>query len=111
MHLEPGNTEGHHNISRRMSLREQVADLGQRIDIPVGHIVLLHGLHPAVLKSALLDLALTDGLHDIERRQRLHALIHQIKHDVIAASNRRINGGGTGDDQIPGIAQPHVGAV
>ena len=35
----------------------------------------------------------------------------EIEHDVVPAAHGLQNGGGAADDQVPGIAQPHIGAV
>ena len=49
MDLEPGDAEGHHDVGHGVGLGEQIADLGQRVDIPLGDVMLLHGLHPALV--------------------------------------------------------------
>ncbi|MPN34446.1 hypothetical protein SDC9_181939 [bioreactor metagenome] len=94
-----------------MGLGKQVADLGQGVDVPVRHIVLAHGLHPAVLKPALFHLALSDGLHDLEAHLGVQALGDQIQHDVVAAAHRLQNGSHAPHNQLPGVAHPHVRTV
>ena len=111
MHLEPGDTEGHHHIGHGVGLGEQIADFGQGADVPIGHVVLPHGLLPAVLEAALFHLALTDGLHDFEGHLGVKAHGNEIEHNVITAAHRLQNGGGAADDQLTGIAHPHVGAM
>ena len=111
MDLEPCDAEGHHDIGHGVGLGEQIADLGQRVDIPLGDVMLLHGLHPALLKAALFHLALTDGLHDLEAHFGVQPHGDQIQHDIVTAAHRLQNGGGTADDQFPCVAQPHIRAV
>ena len=41
----------------------------------------------------------------------VQALGDQVEHDVVPAAHRLQNGGGAADDQILGVAQPHVRAV
>ena len=111
MDLEPGDAEGHHHIGHRVGLGEEVADLGQGLDVPIGHIGLMHGVLPAVLEAALLDLALSHGLHDVKGHLRLDALLHEVEHDVVTAAHGGVNGGSAGDDEVSCVAQPHVRAV
>ncbi|CAN4043737.1 NADP-specific glutamate dehydrogenase, partial [Dysosmobacter welbionis] len=108
MDLEPGDAEGHHHVGHRVGLGEQVADLGQGVDVPLRHVVVPHGLHPALVKAALLHLALADLLHDLEAHLGVQALGDQVQHDIVPAAHRLQNGGGAADDQLPGVAQPHV---
>ena len=111
MHLEPRDAEGHHHIGHGVSLGEQIADLGKRLNVPVGHLVLPHGLLPALGEAALLHLALTDSLHDLEAHLGVQPHGDQVQHDIVAAAHRFQNRGRTADDQVAGVAQPHVGAV
>ena len=111
MDLEPGDAEGHHHVGHRVGLGEQVADLGQGLDVPLGYVVVPHGLHPALVKAALLHLALSDLLHDLEAHLGVQALGDQVQHDVVPAAHRLQNRGGAADNQVPGVAQPHVRAV
>ena len=111
MHLEPRNTERHHHIGHSVGLREQIADLGQRADIPIRHLMLPHSLLPAVLEALFLYFALTHRLHDLKAHLRLQPHGDQVQHDIIAAAHRLQNAGRAAHDQVPGIAQPHVGTV
>ena len=70
MYLEPGNAERHHDISDRVRLREHILDLLAGIDVPFRNVLLVHGgLH--LLGQTL---ALSDGLHRLERQLGLDAL-------------------------------------
>ena len=111
MDLVPGDAEGHHHVGHGVGLGEEIPDLGQGLDVPLGHVVVPHGLHPALVKAALLHLALSDLLHDLEAHLGVQALGDQVQHDVVTAAHRLQNGGGAADNQVPGIAQPHVRAV
>ena len=44
IHLKPGNAEGHHNVSHRVGLGEQILDLFAGNDVPVGNACGLHFL-------------------------------------------------------------------
>ncbi len=111
MDLEPGDTEGHHHIGHGMGLGKQVTDLGQGLDVPVGHIVGSHGLLPAVLKAVFPHLALSHRLHDLEGHLGLQPHLDEVEHNVIPAAHCLQNGGRTVQDEVPGVAQPHIGAV
>ena len=111
MHLEPCDTERHHHVGHGVGLGEQIADLGQGFDVPVRHLMVPHGLLPSLLKAALLHLAFTDGLHDLEGHLGVQPHGDEVQHNVVAAAHRLQNGGGAADDQFPGVAQPHVGTV
>ena len=56
-------------------------------------------------------LPLSDGLHDLEGPLFVHAAGDEVDHDVIPAADGLADGGGVGEDQVPGVAQPHVGAM
>ena len=70
-----------------------------------------HGLLPALLEALFLHLALTDGLHDLEGHLGIEAHGDEVEHDVIAAAHRLQNGGRAADDELAGVAQPHIRAV
>ena len=107
MDLEPGDAEGHHHIGHGVGLGEEVGDLLAGADVPLGDAVLPH----LVLCSLGEAPALPDGLHDLEGPLLVHAAGDQIDHDVVPASDGLSHRGGAGEDQVPGVAQPHVGAV
>ena len=94
-----------------MGLGEQVADLGQRLNVPVRYIVLHHSLLPALVEAALLHLALSHLLHDLEAHFGVKALGDQVQHNIISAAHRFQNAGGAAEDQLPGMAHPHVRTV
>ena len=106
VHLEPRDAERHHDIGDRVRLGEHILDLFARVDVPVGHVLLAHrALH--LLGQAL---ALTHGLHGLERQLGLHALQNQVVHDIVAAADAA----GQRDalvHQLLRVAQPHVRAV
>ena len=109
--LVPGDAEGHHHVGHGVGLGEEVTDLRQGVDVPLGHLVLLHGLHPALLEAALLHLALSHGLHDLEAHLRLKAHGDEVEHDVVTAAHGLQNAGRAAEDQVLGVAQPHVRPV
>ena len=94
-----------------MGLGEQIADLGQRLNVPVRYIVLHHSLLPALIEAALLHLALSHLLHDLEAHLRIKALGDQVQHNIVTAAHRFQNAGGAAEDQLPGVAHPHVRTV
>ena len=65
----------------------------------------------ALVEAALLHLALSHLLHDLEAHLGVQAHVDEIEHDVVAAAHGFQNRSGAADDQVPGVAQPHVGAV
>ena len=70
MYLEPGNAERHHDVSHRVRLREHIFDFLAGVDVPFRNVLLVHGgLH--LLGQTL---ALSDGLHRLERQLGLDAL-------------------------------------
>ena len=111
MDLEPGDAEGHHDVGHGVGLGEQIADLGQRLNVPVRYIVLHHGLLPALVEAALLHLALSHLLHDLEAHFGVKALGDQVQHNIVTAAHSFQNAGGAAEDQLPGIAHPHVRTV
>ena len=111
MHLIPRNAEGHHHVGHGVSLGEQVADLGEGVDVPLGHFMLVHGLLPALFKALLLHLALTDGLHDLKAHLRIKTHGDEIEHNIVTAAHRLQNGGSTIHNEVAGVAQPHIRTV
>ena len=111
MDLIPGDAEGHHDVGHGVGLGEQVADFGQRLNVPVRYIVLHHGLLPALIEAALLHLALSHLLHDLEAHFGVKALGDQVQHNIVTAAHSFQNAGGAAEDQLPGIAHPHVRTV
>ena len=112
VHLEPGDAEGHHDIGHGVRLGEEIGDLARRFDPPVRHAHVAHLLLGVAGEiAALLDLALTHGLHRLEGQRGLHPLLDQIDHDVVAAADGLVDIGHAVYDQIMDVARPHVGAV
>ena len=111
MDLVPGNAEGHHHIGHRVSFWKEVADFCQGVDVPLRYLMLPHGLHPTLLKAVFFHLAFSDGLHDLEAHLGVQSLGDEIQHDIVPAAHRLQNAGSAADDQLPGVAQPHVGSV
>ena len=107
VHLEPRDAEGHHDIRRRVGLREKILDLLAGADVPFRHACGLHFLLRAVGQTS----ALSDGLHDLERPLFGHPAFDEVQHDIVAAADGVVDGGGLGQDQIARVAQPHVRAV
>ena len=94
VHLEPRDAEGHHDIRRRVGLREKVLDLLARADVPFRDACGLHLLLRAVGQTA----ALSDGLHDLERPLFGHPAFDEVQHDIVAAADGVVDGGGLGQD-------------
>ena len=72
-----------------MRLREHIFNLFARADIPFGHVVIKHFLlvfFPVFLR-ALCDLALTDGLHYIERFDGFKPHVHKIGHNAVTGTD------------------------
>ena len=109
--LVPGDAEGHHDVGHGMGLGEEIADFRQGIDVPLRYVVLPHGLLPAGLKAPFFHLPLSDGLHDLKAHLGVQPLGNQVEHNVVPAAHRLQNRCRLADDQLPGVAQPHVGAV
>ena len=66
VHLEPHQADGRHQVGNSVSLGEHILDLAAGFDVPIRHIMLLHGFFPAGLKAALGHLAFTHGLHNVK---------------------------------------------
>ena len=90
-----------------MGFREQIGNLFAGADVPVGYAMLLH----LVLGPFWKPPALSDRLHDLEGPLFLHAAGDEIEHDIVPAADGLANGSSAGQDQVPGVAQPHIGAV
>ena len=113
MHLEPRDAERHHDIGDRVRLREEVADLGKRLDVPLRHIVLAHFLDPhrPVPCLAGFDLALSDGFHGLKAHLRVKPHRNEVEHNVVTAADGLQNARRAANDQILRVAEPHVRAV
>ena len=109
--LEPHQADGRHQVGYGVGLGEHILDLAAGFDIPVGHIMLTHGLLPPGLEAALGDLTLTHGLHDVEGHLRFQPLAQQIQHDTVTAADDLCDRAGARTDQLVRIAGPDVGAV
>ena len=105
--LEPGDTEGHHHVSHRVGLGEQVGDFLAGADVPVWYAGGLHLLLRPVRKAA----ALSHRLHDFKGALGGHPLGDQKQHNVVAAADGLADRDALLQNQVPGVAQPHVGAV
>ena len=105
MNLEPGDTEGHHHVSHRVGLGEQVGDLLAGTDVPVWYAGGLHLLLRPVRKAA----ALSHGLHDFKGALGGHPLGDQKQHNVVAAADGLADRDALLQNQVPGVSQPHAG--
>ena len=110
MHLEIGHPQGHHNVGCRMGLGEHVLDLSTGLDVPLWHIVFLHGCDIAIALffRNFQPKALPHALHNRKGHLRLQALVHEVNHDIIPTAD---NGGQVSNpllDQVLSIAQPNV---
>ena len=106
MHLEPRDTERHHDIRDRVRLREHILDLLARVDVPLGHMLLVHGGFHFLGQS----LALSDGFHRLERQLGLDALQDQVVHNIVSAADTAGQRNALAD-QLCGIAEPNIRAV
>ena len=113
MDLTIGNPPCHHNVRRRMGLREHILDLLAGFDIPLGYVMRQHIRFPLFPHGtfSFRHHTLTYCLHNLEGLLRLHAHLDQIQHDIITGTDCRGNGRHAAHDQILCIAQPYVGTV
>ena len=107
IHLKPGNTERHHDVSHRMGLWKKIFDFLAGTNVPVRYA----GIDHLLLRTFGQSPALSHSLHDFEGALFRHAAGNQIKHDVITAPDCLVNRCGFGGNQILGIAQPHIRAM
>ena len=110
MDLVPAQAQGGNHVGRRVGLGEHVLDFKAGIDVPLGHVALLHGLD-VLLGEEFGGLALSHNLHDFKGHLGLQALVHQVGHNAVTGTDNLGNGAGARLNQILGVAQPHVGAV
>ena len=106
-HLTVGDTVSHHNVGRRMGLREHVFDLFAGPDIPVGNVMFLHLRLPLRFQT----LTFSHALHDRKGLLTLQALLDQITHDIVSRTDGRGNRRLSFLDQRLRIAQPYVRTV
>ena len=112
MHLEPRDAESHHDVRHSVRLREEVGDLAAGLDIPVRHAAVTHLLlRVAGELPALFHLALSHGLHRLERERRGDADGDEVYHNIVAAAHRLVDRRGAGGDKVADVARPHVRAV
>ena len=112
MYLEPRDAEGHHDIGRSVRLREEVFDLFAGFDVPFRHLMLAHLLHNALRpRLALVDRALSDGLHEFEGTLLRQTALDEIEHDIVAAADGLIDRGRAAQDQVLRVAEPNIRAV
>ena len=90
-----------------MRLREHVADLLTRPDIPVRHILGFHRFFPFRLQP----FSLSHALHDRKGKGTLHPFVDQVDHDIISCTDRGRNSRLTGLYQLLRVAEPHVRPV
>src|SRR5699024_1942482 len=107
VHLEPGNSEGHHHIGHGVGLGEEILNFLARFYVPRRNARLDHFVLGALGKSP----SLSHRLHDLEGALLGHAAGDEIEHNIVAAADGLGDRGRTGGDEILGVAQPHVGAV
>ena len=93
-----------------MRLGEHVFNLHTTVDIPLGHIVLFHGVY-VLLGQQLGRLALSRDLHNLERHAGIEALVHQIGHNAVARADDLRNRTGAAFDKVLRVTEPDVGAV
>ena len=94
-----------------MGLGEHIPHLLQRIDIPLGHLTLQHGVHH-ILRDLGSLFVFADEFHDLEGLALLYPVfLDQRKHNIIAASDNLRYGTNTVLDQILGVTHPHSRSV
>ena len=112
MHLEPGDTEGHGDVGHGVGFGEQVLDLPAGLNVPFRNVVFLHFFYDPVWPAfALMDDALSHRFHEFEAAQLVHAHGDEVEHDVISTADGLGDRGGARQDQVLGVAQPHVSAM
>ena len=90
-----------------MGLGEHILDLLAGPDIPVRHILFLHGR----FKFRLQSLSLTNALHNGKGQGTVHALIDQIDHNIITTADTVGNVSRSLQNQRLRIAKPYVRSV
>ena len=106
-YLTVGDTPRHHDIGGGMGLREHVLDLLAGIDVPLRNTVIEHVLAPLVLQA----LVLSGELHDGEGLTRVHALMHEVDHDIISTADRLLQGGCAVLDEVLRVVEVDVRTV
>ncbi len=106
-HLAVGNAPGHHHIGDRVGFREHVFDLFAGIDVPLRNAVRQHFRFPLLPEPP----AFANRFHDREGQALVQPHLNQIHHDIVAAADGGLNRGLAAQNQILGVAHPHVGAV
>ncbi len=90
-----------------MPLGEHVGDFLAAFNKPVLHLMLPHDLfHLRAQPPALAHI-----FHDVKGRLGGQAFVHQGQHDVVPGADALLEAGGLAEDQVPGVAAPHIGAV
>ena len=100
----------HHDIGRRMGLREHVLDLLTGPDIPVRHAMLRHillKLRP-LLTLPFCHGSLTHTLHDGKGFLTVKPLVDKICHNIVTGTDSRGNGSLSAPDQLLCVIQPYV---
>ena len=90
-----------------MGLREHVLDLLAGIDVPLRDTVIEHVLTPLVLEA----LVLSGELHDGEGLTRVHALMHEVDHDIISTADRLLQRGRAVLDEVLGVVEVDIGTM
>ena len=103
-HFIPGDTVGHHNVGRRMGLREHILDQLAGPDIPVRNIMIFHSLDPFVTET----FSFTDTLHDGKCQTAFHPFSNKVDHNIISRTDRGGNGRRSVLNQYLGISKPYV---
>ncbi len=103
----------HHDICRRVRLGEHVLYLLARPHIPVRHIVVEHVLLPfrPIAAFSFCHSALSHSLHDLEGLLRVQTHTDQIRHDIIARTDRRRDRRLSLLDQRLCVAEPNISSM
>ena len=73
MHLVPAEAQRRDHVGGSVRFREHVLNLIAGLDVPIRHVVLLHG-GDVLLREELFRVALTGDFHNLKRHFRLKAL-------------------------------------
>ena len=105
--FEIGDTECHHYICRRMSLREHILDLLAGFNIPVRYICRLH-IDDILIRQTF---PFSNLFHNFERFLFLYPFVDEIDHDTVTSRNGLFQSDGAIFNQSLSIPQPYVRTV
>ena len=109
-YLTPCNSPCHHNVCRRMRLREHILDFFTGPHIPVRHPVIQHVF---LIFRPFLAFSIGNGtfsytLHNGKRLLTVQSFTDQICHDIVSGTDRSGNRCFSFLNQSLGITKPYV---